>query len=77
MAPPLTNPIWIYGDDDDTLFRVIALGTGSLSPRNAFEEQGFARSGFEAVLGPMPPYGEIIQSDDHIWKIISWIRSLH
>ena len=29
---PLTNPIWIYGDDDDTLFRLIALGTGKLSP---------------------------------------------
>ena len=28
-----TNPVWIYGDDDDTLFRLIALGTGKLSPR--------------------------------------------
>ncbi len=27
MGPPLTNPIWIYGNDDDTLFRLIALGT--------------------------------------------------
>ena len=24
MAAPLTNPVWIYGDDDDTLFRLIA-----------------------------------------------------
>ena len=24
MAAPLTNEVWIYGDDDDTLFRVIA-----------------------------------------------------
>ena len=31
MAAPLTNEIWIYGKDDDTLFRLIALGTGSLS----------------------------------------------
>jgi hypothetical protein len=23
----LTNPIWIYGSDDDTLFRLIVLGT--------------------------------------------------
>jgi len=30
IAAPLTNPIWIYGNDDDTLFRVIALGTGTL-----------------------------------------------
>ena len=29
MAAPLTNEVWIYGNDDDTLFRVIALGTGS------------------------------------------------
>ena len=27
MAAPLTNPIWIYGSDDDTLFRLIVLGT--------------------------------------------------
>ena len=75
MAAPLTNPIWIYGNDDDTLFRVIALGTGSLSPGNAFEKQGYRRVGSEAVVGPMPPYGEIIESDDEIWKIIAWIRS--
>ena len=24
MAAPLTNPVWIYGDDDDILFRLIA-----------------------------------------------------
>ena len=36
MAAPLTNVVWIYGDDDDTLFRVIALGTGRLSPGDAF-----------------------------------------
>ena len=29
MAAPLTNEVWIYGDDDDTLFRLITLGTGS------------------------------------------------
>jgi mono/diheme cytochrome c family protein len=29
MAPPLTNPVWIYGDDDDTLFRLIALAPES------------------------------------------------
>jgi mono/diheme cytochrome c family protein len=39
MAAPLTNEIWIYGDEDDTLFRLIALGTGSLSPGGAFQKQ--------------------------------------
>ena len=45
MAPPLTNPVWIYGDDDDTLFRLIALGTGKLSPGDAFGKLGYRRKG--------------------------------
>jgi mono/diheme cytochrome c family protein len=77
MAAPLTNQIWIYGDDDDTLFRVIALGTGSLSPGNAFQKQGFARKGSENVVGPMPPFGETIKTDEDVWKIIAWIRTVH
>jgi mono/diheme cytochrome c family protein len=75
MAAPLTNEVWIYGDDDDTLFRVIALGTGSLSPGDAFEKQGFVRKGSENVVGPMPHFGEIFKTDDDIWKIIAWIRA--
>ena len=77
MAAPLTNEVWIYGDDDDTLFRLITLGTGSLSPGGAFQKQGFVRKGSEAVVGPMPPYGEIVKTDDEIWKIIAWIRSVN
>lgn len=76
MAAPLSNPVWIYGKDDDTLFRIIALGTGSLSPGDAFRKQGYRRQGSEFVEGPMPPYGEIIKSDNDIWKIISWLRSI-
>jgi mono/diheme cytochrome c family protein len=75
MAPPLTNPVWIYGDDDDTLFRLIALGTGSLSPGDAFQKQGFVRKGSENVVGPMPPFGEVIKTDAEIWK--TWIRSVN
>jgi mono/diheme cytochrome c family protein len=75
MAPPLTNQVWIYGDADDTLFRLIALGTGSLSPGDAFQKQGFVRKGSENVVGPMPPFGEIFATDTEIWKIIAWIRS--
>ena len=77
MAAPLTNQIWIYGDDDDTLFRLITLGTGNLSPGNAFQKQGFVRKGSENVVGPMPPFGEIIKTDAEIWKIIAWIRSVN
>lgn len=77
MAAPLTNQVWIYGDDDDTLFRLITLGTGSLSPGGAFQKQGFVRKGSENVVGPMPPYGEIVKSEDDIWKMIAWIRSAY
>ena len=81
MAAPLTNRVWIYGDDDDTLFRVIALGTGSLSPDNAFERLGYRRKGSETMEGPMPPFGnretESIKTDDDLWKVIAWMRSVH
>lgn len=77
MAAPLTNPVWIYGDDDDTLFRVIALGTGSLSPGNAFGKLGYRRIGSEGVVGPMPDFGTIVRTDDDLWKIIAWMRSVY
>ena len=77
MAAPLTNPIWIYGDDDDTLFRLIALGTGKLSPGDAFGKLGYRRRGSEAVVGPMPHFGDVIKTDDDLWKIIAWIRSIY
>jgi len=71
MAAPLTNPIWIYGNDDDTLFRLIALGTVE------FQKQGYSRKGSEFVVGPMPAFGETIQTDDDLWKVIAWIRSVN
>jgi len=71
MAASLTNPIWIYGSDDDTLFRLIALGTVEL------QKQGYRRKGSEFVVGPMPPFGETIKTDDALWKIIAWIRSVN
>src|SRR5262249_6294718 len=30
MCPPLTNDIWVYGPDDDTLFRLVSLGSDEL-----------------------------------------------
>jgi mono/diheme cytochrome c family protein len=71
MGPPLTNQVWVYGKDDDTLFRVIALGSDEL------QKQGYSRKGSENVVGPMPPMGEIVKSDDDMWKIIAWIRSVN
>jgi mono/diheme cytochrome c family protein len=71
MGPPLTNQVWVYGKDDDTLFRLIALGSDEL------QKQGYSRKGSENVVGPMPPFGQIVKSDDDMWKIIAWIRSVN
>ena len=30
MCPPLTNDTWVYGPDDDTLFRLVSLGSDGL-----------------------------------------------
>jgi len=71
MGPPLTNEVWIYGKDDDTLFRLIALGSDGL------QKQGYSRKGSENVVGPMPAMGTVVKSDDDLWKIIAWIRSVN
>ncbi len=69
MCPALTNDIWVYGGDDDTLFRLIALGTVEL------QQAGYTRKGRENVVGPMPPFGAIIPNADELWKVITFIRS--
>jgi mono/diheme cytochrome c family protein len=69
MCPPLTNTVWVYGDDDDTLFRLITLGSDNL------KKQGYHRKGTESVVGPMPPFGELIDKDQDVMKIIAWIRT--
>jgi mono/diheme cytochrome c family protein len=70
MGPPLTNAVWVYGNDDDTLYRLIGLGTDDLM------KAGYSRKGTEGVVGPMPPFKDIIKSDDDMWKMITWIQSL-
>lgn len=71
MGPPLTNTTWVYGKEDDTLFRLVALGSDEL------QKQGYTRKGSENVVGPMPPQGTIVKSTDDLWKIITWINSLN
>ncbi|MDQ7072265.1 MAG: cytochrome c [Gammaproteobacteria bacterium] len=60
----------VYGSDDDTLFRLITLGSDDL------QKAGYFRKGMEGVVGPMPPYGDIIETDEEVWKIIAWIRTI-
>lgn len=71
MCPPLTNEVWVYGSDPDTLFRLITLGSEDL------QAEGYARKGRESVVGPMPPYADIIENGDDLWKIVAFIQSLH
>jgi hypothetical protein len=71
MCPPLTNDTWVYGPDDDTLFRLIAEGSDGL------KANGYHRVKQEVVVGPMPPFGGIIKTSDDLWRIITWIRSVN
>jgi mono/diheme cytochrome c family protein len=71
MGPPLTNSVWVYGSDDDTLFRLISLGSDEL------KKMGFTRKGSENVVGPMPPMGGVLKDPDSVWKVIAWIRSIN
>lgn len=71
MCPPLTNDTWVYGPDDDTLFRLIAEGSDGL------KANGYHRVKQEVVVGPMPPFGGIIKTSDDLWRVITWIRSVN
>ena len=69
MCPPVINDVWVYGGDDDTLFRLVTLGSGEL------QKLGYTRIGHENVVGPMPPFGTIVKNADDLWKIFAFIRS--
>ena len=75
MGPPLSNQRWVYGNDPDTLFRLITLGTIEL------HAAGYSRIATEKVKAPMLPQASgpivIIESEERLWKIITWILSLH
>ena len=70
MCPPLSNEVFVYGSDDDTIFRLITLGTDELM------KMGYYRTGMEGVVGPMPPFGDLIKTDEDVWKIIAWMRTI-
>lgn len=69
ICPPLINGVWIYGGSDDTLFRLVTLGSDEL------QKQGYTRKGLENVVAPMPSFGATIKSADDLWKILAFVRS--
>jgi mono/diheme cytochrome c family protein len=71
MCPPLINDTWVYNGDDDTLFRLVTLGSVAL------QAKGYTRRGRENVVAPMPPFGGLIPTGDELWKILAWVRSAY
>jgi len=69
MCPALTNDIWVYGGDDDTLFRLVAYGS------DALQSKGYSRKAQENVVGAMPPMGQIVKTDDDLWRILAFVRA--
>ncbi|MFC3130369.1 c-type cytochrome [Coralloluteibacterium stylophorae] len=69
MCPPLTNDIWIYGEDDETLHALIKNGTPGM------EAIGKTRVGQEKVVGQMPPFGTVLKDED-IDNLIAFVHSL-
>jgi mono/diheme cytochrome c family protein len=87
MCPPLSNDAWNYDPTDDTLFRLITLGSNCKDYADCMEKEGFPRHARETVSFPMPAQGQrsLAQPDnpapltkvDDVWKIISWIRVIN
>jgi mono/diheme cytochrome c family protein len=69
MCPQVNGDVWFYGIDDDVLFRLVTLGSLEM------DKAGFAHLGGPGLQ--MPPFGTLIKSDEELWKIISWIRSIY
>jgi mono/diheme cytochrome c family protein len=69
ICPPLINGVWIYGGSDDTLFRLVTLGSDGML------KLGYTRQGLENVVAPMPAFGASINSADDLWKILTFVRS--
>lgn len=69
MCPPVTNEVWVYGGDDDTIFRLVTLGSQDL------QKEGYSRKGTEGVVGPMMSYRDLIDDERKLWKLIAWIRT--
>jgi mono/diheme cytochrome c family protein len=71
MCPALTQGVWFWGNTDDVLFRLAALGSAEL------EKSGFTRITYGSVHAPMPPMGFAVKTSDDLWKIIAFIRSIN
>jgi hypothetical protein len=87
MCPPISNEAWNYDPTDDTLFRLVTLGSNCKDYPDCMEKEGFPRHARETVSFPMPSQGQPTNGEpekappltkaDDLWKIISWIRVIN
>ncbi|MEM8574083.1 MAG: c-type cytochrome [Pseudomonadota bacterium] len=70
ICPSLTQGDWPWGNTDDVLFRLIALGSVEM------QRQGFTRYKEGSVKAPMPEMGQVVKTSDQLWRIIAFIRSI-
>ncbi|MCC8539463.1 cytochrome c [Xanthomonas axonopodis pv. poinsettiicola] len=70
MCPPLTNDVWVYGGDDDTLRALISEGTAAMITH------GKTRIGHEKVVGQMPPFAPVLKPGD-TEKLLAFIHSIN
>ena len=68
MCPPVINDIWVYGNDDTTLFNLIKLGSVGL------RATGYTRIGHEKVVGDMPAFASFLTPDQE-WHLLAYVRS--
>jgi mono/diheme cytochrome c family protein len=71
MCPAVIDGVWIYGGDDDTLFRLVAYGSQIL------QSKGYTRQAFENVVAPMPQMGQVVKTDDDLWRLLTFVRSVY
>ena len=71
MCPPLNNGVWIYGPSDDTLFRLVSLGSKKL------QEAGYSRVNQETPALMPQQGGTTVTKAGELWKIITWIKSIN
>ncbi len=70
MCPSLLNDVWVYGDDDSTLFHLVRDGSAGL------RAHGYTRTGHEPQAGDMPPFGGSLD-DTQIWQLLAYLRAQH
>jgi mono/diheme cytochrome c family protein len=71
MCPPLNNGVWIYGESDDTLFRLVTLGSKHL------QEAGYSRVNQETPALMPQQGGTTVMKAGELWKIVTWIKSIN